>query len=215
MAFSKGEFIELVKKANHVHWSAEKSSLVPLIDLLPESGLLNEKQQIAVQQQIWPVGDDPNWRQKKEKYRKALVYLIVELFGMSEALATRVVVKKGEQKIKWEKRLLTRDWEFTHTTPTANLVALDPHASREFCYPSDGLWHKFSSNEFVFCLPKLDQTRHQQKKQTTFGGHTLAFTIPLGTPYYSNVDVSLASGEIAFYHKLLLNGGRATPMLPV
>jgi hypothetical protein len=212
---SKDEFIRLIKKANYIHWSERKSSMTDLIRAIPDGGLLSRADMIGLQQLIWPVGDNPVWLQKKQKYKDALIYLATEGLTMPRPLAERVLLKKGEQKIAWEERRLPKDWEFTHVTTRA-LTELDPYKSREFCYPDNGLWYDWPANEFVFCLPKLKQ-KHQQKNFNTFGGNTLKLVIPMGTPYISNTDLNTAkkaTGEIAFYHKLILAKPTVRPVLP-
>ena len=212
---SKDEFIRLIKKANYIHWSERKSSMTPLIRAIPDGGLLSRTDMIGLQQLIWPVGDNPVWLQKKQKYKNALIYLATEGLTMPRPIAERVLLKKGEQKIAWEERILSKDWEFTHVTTRA-LTELDPYKSREFCYPDNGLWYDWPANEFVFCLPKVDK-KHQQKNFNTFGGNTLKLVIPMGTPYISNTDLNTAkkaTGEIAFYHKLILAKPTVRPVLP-
>ena len=202
--FSKDTFVNLVKKANLVHWSSTKSSMQPLVDALPAgSGVLSRNKQIELQGLIWPVGDNPPWIEKKRKYNNALLYLVTEGLSMPPIKARRVLLKKGESKLNWGVRRLPRDWEFSHTT-AATLTSLDPTSSREFCYPSSGLWSDWPGNELVFCLPELDQTKHKQKNFATFGGTKLKFKIPHNTTYLANTYVAGASGEIAFCAKLIL-----------
>ena len=212
--FSKDTFIELLKKANVVHWSPEKSSMNPIINEIPPGGFASKQQRMAIQSLVWPVGINPAWREKKKKYKKALIYLVCEVLSMPEVTAERVLLKKGEKKINWVGHILSRDWEFTHTTTNPDLVALDPKSSSEFCYPDRGMWDDWPANEFVFCLPELQR---KQKNFATFGNAKLTFTIPQGTPYLAQTDVQHASGEIAFYHKLKLtkqSGGLTVTVLP-
>lgn len=201
--YSKDKFIELIKKANWVSWDSKKSSMLPLIDMIPEGGAVSRKQMIDIQGVIWPVGDNPTWIAKKQKYKEALIYLVWEVLSMPRGTADRVLCKKGESKIRWTPRLLPNDRIFTHTTTIPNLTNLDPKLSREFCYPDEGMWYDWPTNEFVFCIPQIDQQVHKQKDFSTFGATKLTFTIPTGTPYFGNTDIAVAKGEIAFPKKLL------------
>jgi hypothetical protein len=163
---------------------------------------------------IWPVVANAAWQQKKQKYKKALLYMVTEVLHMPQKTAERVLFKKGEIKTGWRERVLTNDCQFTHRTTATSLTELDPYRSREFCYPHEGMWNDWPANEFVFCKPDLDPQIHKQKDLSTFGGRDVKFTVPGGTPYLSDFDIAQASGQIAFYHKLRLTNGRATALPP-
>lgn len=208
--FTKVEFIRLVKKANYVSWSATKSSMTPLIGLLPASGPLMGPGQVPIQEKVWPTVLDLRWVEKKKKYRDALVYMLNEALGMDRNVALRVLLKKGEAKRYWQKRTLSRDCRFTHTTGAPDISVLNPRNSTEFCYPDNAAWGTWDANEFIFCVPKIEDG-HKQKGLATFGARVIDFIVPVGTDYYAQHDVT--SGvvcETAFFNKLRIVAGRAT-----
>jgi hypothetical protein len=190
----------IIKKAN-AQWKVRSSSMAPLINLLPSHGPVNKAITKQIQAMIWAVGKNPVWLQKKQKYRDALIYLGTEGLSMRQKTFERVLLKKGDQKKHWQRRVLPRDWSFTHVSQSEGLTELDPRQSTEFCYPEHGQWSDWPANEFVFCTPALTN----QKAHTTFGDIVIEFTVPAHTPYLCKDDITVTRGEVAFYHRLLLH----------
>jgi hypothetical protein len=148
--------------------------------------------------------------EKKKKYKDALVYMLNEALGMDRNVAIRVLLKKGEVKTGWQRRTLSRDCRFTHTTGTPDISVLNPLNSSEFCYPHQAAWNTWEANEFIFCVPRIEEG-HLQKGLAAFGAKTLVFTVRMGTPYYAQQDVTQGVVcETAFFNKLRITGDMAT-----